>query len=184
MSEKTISLSRLVEIVIGLCRFRGGPQDLPHSSGLLVGMLVAAVLLDYASGSLLGFDDTLLARSLLSISLLLALCWTALSIRGLGNRYLQTMTALVSCSMAFSLLILPLAWLFGNPQGAEVILTPAQIMVAWLGLGVLIWKIAVDAHIVRQAIDAPFWLGLMLAISWAIADYALSRLIFFNDAAM
>lgn len=178
MSEESFSLSRLVESVVGMCRFRGGPQDLPHSSGLLVALLVAAVLLDYGSGNLLGFDDTLLARSLLSISLLLALCWTALSIRGLSNRYVQTATALVSCSMAFSLLILPLAWFFGNPQGSEVVLTPAQVMVVWLGLGVLLWKVGVDAHIVRQAIDAPYWLGLLIAISWAIADYALSRALF------
>lgn len=182
MSERPISLSRLVETVTGLCRFRGGPQDLPYSSGLLIGLLLAAVALDYASGNLLGFDETLLARSLLSISLLLALCWTALSIRGMGNRYVQTATALVSCSMAFSLLILPLAWFFGSPEGAEAILTPAQVMVAWLGLGVLIWKIAVDAHIVRQAIDAPFWLGLLIAVSWAVADFALSRAIFASAA--
>jgi hypothetical protein len=135
-------------------------------------------MLDYGSGNLLGFDETLLARSLLSISLLLALCWTALSIRGLGNRFVQTASALVSCSMAFSLLILPLAWFFGNPQGEEVVLTPGQLMIAWLGLGVLFWKVAVDAHLVRQAIDAPYWLGLLLAISWAIADFALSRALF------
>ena len=182
MNEKPFQLARLSEIVVGLCRFRSGPQDLPCSSGLLIAVLGASVLLDYGSGSLLGYDDTLLARSLLSISLLLALCWTALSIRGLGNRFVQTATALVACSMAFSLLILPLAWLFGDPQGSEVILAPAQVMIVWLGLAVLIWKVAVDAHIVRQAIDAPYWLGLLLAISWAIADYALSRALFGDGA--
>jgi len=183
MSEKPLSLARLCEVVVGLCRFRGGPQDVPYSSGWLVALIGATVLLDYGSGEFLGFDDTLLARSLLSISLLLALCWTALSIRGLGNRYVQTATALVGCSIAFSLLILPLAWIFGNPQGAEVVLTPAQVSIVWLGLGVLIWKVAVDAHIVRQAIDSTYWLGLLLAISWSIADYALSRALF-SDAAM
>lgn len=178
MSESPFSLASLVRIVVGTCRFRGGPQDLPYSSGLLVGLLVAAVLLDHASGTLLGYDDTLLARSLLSLSLLLALCWTALSIRGLGNRFVQTATALVACSMAFSLLILPLAYFFGDPQGSEIALSPLQALIAWLGLGVLVWKVAVDAHIVRQAIDAPYWLGLLLAMSWAIADFALSRALF------
>lgn len=182
MSEKPFALARLVEIVVGICRFRGGPQDLPFSSRLLIALIGAAVLTDYGSGHLLGFDDTLLARSLLSMSLLLALCWTALSIRSLGNRYVQTATALVSCSMAFSLLILPLAWFFGNPQGNDVTLSPVQVTIVWLGLGLLIWKVAVDAHIVRQAIDAPYWLGLMLAISWAIADYALTRAMFSDVA--
>ncbi|MEZ5460895.1 hypothetical protein [Dokdonella sp.] len=183
MSEKSFTFARVVEIVVGLCRFRGGPQDLPYSGALLIALLGASVMLDYGSGSLLGYDDTLLARSLLSISLLMALCWTALSIRGLANRFVQTATALVSCSMAFSLLILPLAWFFGNPQGEDVILTPAQVLIVWLGLGVLFWKVAVDAHVVRHAIDAPYWLGLLLAVSWAIADFALSRALFSEVAA-
>ena len=98
------------------------------------------------------------------------------------KRLPATIMALVACAMAFSVLILPLALLFGNPQGEEVILTRAQTLIVWLGLGTLIWKIAVDAHIVRQAIDAPYWLGFLLALSWTIADFALSRVLFSSAA--
>ena len=57
-------------------------------------------------------------------------------------------------------------------------LSPQQTLIVWLGLGVLVWKIAVDAHNVRQAIEAPFWLGFLLALAWAVADFAFSRILF------
>lgn len=171
-------MSELIGQIINLCRFRGGPQDLPHKPGLLIGMLVASVILDLSSANLLDIGDNALARSLFSTSLLLALCWIALGIRGMLARFVQTAIALVGCAMIFSIVIVPLAWLFGKPDGAEAVLSPQQILVAWLGLGVLVWKIAVDAHNVRQAIEAPFWLGFALALAWSVADFALSRVLF------
>lgn len=171
-------MSEFVIRIANLCRFRGGPQDLPHNQNLLVVLLAASVILDLTTANLLDIGDNALARSLFSTSLLLALCWIALGIRGMLTRYIQTATALVACSMVFSVLIVPLAWLFGTPESAEAVLTPQQTLAAWLGLGVLMWKIAVDAHNVRQAIDGPFWLGFSLALAWAVADFALSRILF------
>jgi hypothetical protein len=172
----------LASRIIGLCRFRGGPQDLPCKPGLLIALLMASVALDLTSATLVDVGDNALARSLFSTSLLLALCWIALAIRGLRNRYIQTAIALVACSMVFSILIVPLAFFFGPPQDSTRTLTSGQTLLAWLGLGVLAWKIAVDAHNVRQAIDAPFGLGVGLALAWFIADIALSRLLFPNAA--
>ena len=171
-------MSDFVVRIANLCRFRGGPQDLPHSPNLLIVLLAASVILDLSTANLLEIGDNALARSLFSTALLLALCWIALGIRGMLHRYIQTAIALVACSMVFSVLIVPLSWLFGKPAGAEAVLTPLQTLVAWLGLGVLIWKIAVDAYNIRQAIDAPFWLGFSLALAWSVADFSLSRILF------
>ncbi|MBL0163562.1 MAG: hypothetical protein IPP82_07945 [Xanthomonadales bacterium] len=171
-------MSELLARIANLCRFRGGPQDLPHNPRLLIVLLAASIILDLTTANLLDIGDDALARSLFSTTLLLALCWLALAIRGLLSRYVQTAIALVGCSMVFSVLIIPLAWLFGTPENAEAVLSPAQTLIAWLGLGVLVWKITVDAHNVRQAIDAPFWLGFSLALAWAVADFALSRILF------
>lgn len=164
--------------IINLCRFRGGPQDLPHQPGLLLVLLAASVALDLGTSTLLEVGDNALGRSLFSTLLLLTLCWIALAIRGLTSRYVQTATALIACSMVFSVLIVPLALLFDEPAGPDKILTPMQTLIAWLGLGVLVWKISVDAHNVRQAIDASFWIGFALVLSWSIADIALGRVLF------
>ncbi|WP_325138390.1 hypothetical protein [Dokdonella sp.] len=178
MTEAPNSGPGLLARILNLCRFRGGPQDLPHKQGLLVALLVMSVVLDLSTASLFDIGSSALGRSLFSTSLLLGLCWTALVIRGLRNRFVQTAIALIACSMVFSMLILPLAWLFGTPAESDKLLSPVQTLVAWLALGVLVWKVAVDAHNVRQAIDAPFWIGMSLALAWAIADFALSRLLF------
>ena len=164
--------------VANLCRFRGGPQDLPHQPGLLIALLVASVALDLGSAALLDLGESALGRSLFSTALLLVLCWIALAIRGLRNRYVQTATALIVCSMVFSMLIVPIAMLLGEPATPEQTLTPMQTLLAWLGLGVLVWKISVDAHNMRQAIDASFWIGFALVLSWSIADFALGRVLF------
>lgn len=164
--------------IANLCRFRGGPQDLPHNPGFLVALLVASVALDLVTATILEIGDSAPARSLFSTALLLALCWLALAIRGLLSRYVQTATALISCSMVFSLIIVPLALLFGPPASPEEKLTPIQTMLALLGLGVLIWKISVDANNMRQAIDASFWIGFALVLSWSVADFALGRVLF------
>ena len=157
---------------------RGGPQDMAHSPKLLVVLIIASVLLDLSLGSLIDYEGPLLARSLLSMVLLLALSWTALSLRGMLHRYVQTASALVLCAMFFSIIVLPLAMAFGTPPAADEPLNSAQMLIALSGLAIVIWKIWVDAHIVRQAIDAPLSLGIMLALSWAIADWALGQAIF------
>jgi hypothetical protein len=151
---------------------------MPHSPKLLITLIVSSVLLDLGIGRLIGYEGNLLGRSLLSIVLLLALSWTALTMRGMLHRYVQTASALLLCAMAFSVLMLVLALAFGSAPTPDATLNGAQMLIAWLGLAVLVWKIWVDAHIVRQAIDAPISLGVMLALSWAIADWALGQAIF------
>lgn len=178
MTEAPNSEPGLLARILNLCRFRGGPQDLPHRSGLLIALLGVSVALDLATSHLFEIRSSALGRSLFSTSLLLGLCWMALSIRGLRNRFVQTAIALIACSMVFSLLIVPLAALFGSPADEDAVLSPAQTLLAWLALIVLVWKIGVDAHNVRQAIDAPFWMGMSLALAWTIADFALSRILF------
>ncbi len=145
---------------------------------MLIALLAVSVALDLGTSSLFDIGDSALGRSLFSTSLLLALCWIALVIRRLRSRFVQTATALIACSLVFSILVVPLALLFGTPADTDKVLSPAQTLLAWLALGVLVWKVAVDAHNVRQAIDAPFWMGMSMALAWSIADFALSRLLF------
>ncbi|HET6546081.1 MAG TPA: hypothetical protein VFG55_04960 [Rhodanobacteraceae bacterium] len=167
-----------LRLVRDLCQLRRGPQDLAYSPLLLLVLVVASVLLDMALGGVLEVKGSVLPRSLLSTALILALCWTALAARGLGNRFVQAGSALVACAMAFSLLMLPIAALTGTPPATPEQLTPLQVLLAWLALAIIVWKLSVDAHILRHALDAPFALGFLLALAWALADWALGRAVF------
>ena len=157
--------NRRVEIALARARFQRDCESLQH--------LVRRATDDMDA-------DDALARSLVSTLLVLGLCWIALSVRQLGNRYVQTASALVACSIVFSLLVLPLAMLAG-PMPNDGLLTPLQTLLVWVMFAIFVWSVLVDAHIIRRALDAPFGLGVALAIAWTIADWALGHALF--DAA-
>lgn len=181
MARRDPPFARFAFLVRDLCQLRRGPDEVPYSPALLGLLVGASVLLDVLAGSLLGRAGDVLPRSLVSTGLVLALCWIALFIRRLGNRYVQTASALVACSIVFSLLILPFAWLAGPAPTPPAPLSPLQTLLWWAMLAIIIWNLAVNAHIVRRALDAPFAFGLALAFAWALADWALGHALF--DAA-
>ena len=98
----------LVTRVLDLCRLRGDPQELPYSPTLLVQMLVVATAIDGFTGSILGEGGEGLLHSLLASVVVFGLCWVALAIRGLGNRYVQTAIALAGSGIVVSLAQLPI----------------------------------------------------------------------------
>ena len=179
MNRHESPLVRLALLVRDICQLRRGPEEIPYSRRLLVVLIGASLALDVLSERVLGGHDAL-ARSLVSTLLVLGLCWIALSVRQLGNRYVQTASALVACSIVFSLLVLPLAFLAG-PMPGDATLTPLQTLIVWASFAIFVWSVLVDAHIIRRALDAPFGLGVALALAWTIADWALGHALF--DAA-
>jgi len=179
MTDRPSPFASFALLVRDLCQLRRGPEEIAYSPVLLGVLIGLSVLIDVASGSLFpGVADDVLARSLVSTGLLLALCWIALRIRRLDNRYVQTACALIACSIVFSLLVLPLAWLAGPAPSAPAQLTPLQTLLWWGMLALLVWNLAVNAHIMRRALDAPFALGLALAFAWAVAGWAVGHALF------
>jgi hypothetical protein len=181
MSRRESTLVYLALLVRDLCQLRRGPEEVPYSKPLLGLLVGVSILLDVATAAVLGGSTDVLPRSLVSTGLVLALCWIALSIRHLGNRYVQTASALVACSMVFSLLILPFAWLAGPTPSPPAELSPLQVLLGWAMLAIIVWNLAVNAHIVRRALDAPFALSFALVLAWALADWAIGHVLF--DAA-
>ena len=171
-------ISALAKTVVELCRLRRGPQDLPYSRNLPALLIAASVVVDVLVGDALHDTGNTFARSLLSTGVVLGLCWGALAIRGLHNRYVQTATALLACSLVFSLLLLPLALLAGPPPASADQLSGLQVLLGWLTIALLVWQISVYAHIMRHAMDASFGLAFALVLSWALAYWALDRLLF------
>lgn len=178
MTRRESRAADLTVIVFEMCQLRRGPDDMPYSKALFVVLIGASIVLDVVIGAFGDGVPDALSRSLLSTGLVLALCWIALALRHLGNRYLQTASALVACSIVFSLLILPLAWLSGPVPSPPAPLTSMQMLLGWLMLAIVAWNLVVEAHIVRRALDAPFALGLALALAWFVADLALERALF------
>lgn len=171
-------VARFIQLVLSWCRLRGSPADAPWSTNWLVAMLLVSLLLDVASGSWLGIPGNVPARSLLSSAVLLTLVWLALGWRRRQARFVQTGIALLACALVFSLLMLPVALAVGLPSADTQPLSPQQAMLVWLALGIVLWKLVVDAHILRAALEVPAWSAMLIAAGFAMTDWVIGNALF------
>jgi hypothetical protein len=171
------SFNALARLVLDLCRLRGGPEDVAYSPQLLGILIGASIALDALVGAALGDAAGAAADSMLSAGVVLALCWVALSIRRLGNRYVQTASALLATGLVFSLLQGIVAWLAGPAPADTAAPDGARLFLDCVALAFFIWGVAVYAHIVRRALNAPTALAVALVVSWILAYWALDRVL-------
>ncbi len=145
-------LSRLVGIVL----LRQGPQDLPAGQSLLP--VCMALYLIVTTFSLSIGETPANPVGLLGVALLLPLIlsWIVLRMRARVARWQQTVAALFGTSAVLSALNLP----FAAQTGGDEVSAPVGLAL----LGIFFWKLAVDGHIWRHALDVAFSTGLAIAV--------------------
>lgn len=157
-----------------LCLLRGGPEQVPYSSRLTLGVLAAwlAAALPLAlaipgleSGRALTFVLCTLAVEWLGVSLLLR--W-----RNHGARLLQTMTALLGADLLLNLMSWPLVLPFAGEQ------TSAAVYAAVAQLLLFGWSVAVKGHILRAALDVPRAVGVLAALLLVLLNMMVAGLLF------
>jgi len=155
-------LGALIHPFIRICLLRMKPQDLPASGTLLAlalaahtvaGAAVAAVNLRFGQALAAGVVDT---------ALMCALTTGLLMLRTLRERTVQTLTALAGAGTVIGVVAYPVSlWL----HGAQEANAPAPGLAVLL-LAVLGWSLTVSAHIFRHAISTPFYIGLLVSITF------------------
>ena len=138
------------------------PQDLPSSTTLLVIVLatntalsvcVAAVDLRFGPAFVAGITDTALMCGLTTA--LLMLC-------KLQERAVQTLTALAGAGTVIGFVAFPISlWLHDAKAANE----PSAALLVLL-LAVLAWSLTVSGHILRHALSAPFYVGLLVSVGF------------------
>jgi hypothetical protein len=155
----------LLTALRGLCLLRIGPQDLPYSPGLFGALVVANVLLDALVGALLGKLGEALTASLLTAAVTLGFVYLLLRINSRAARFVQTGTALAAAALVFSVLAVPAQVALTPMPTDPAALAPSQAL-ALLGVVALgAWSLAVSAHILRNALERPFFHGLLMALA-------------------
>lgn len=147
-----------------ICLLKRRPQDLP-GSGAFFCMCAAAYALssfiltlayqDIQKSALVAFIDA--GLTILITYLLL------LAIRK-PQRNLQTGTALLGTGTIFSLLAMPLYYLLAVPaigQSGNPVLT----FLVWI---LIVWNIAVMAHILKHALTVSYPMGVLVALMYII----------------
>ena len=154
---------------------RRGPQDAPHSPRLLIALCAVTLLLQMAIARVLNVEGETLGAGIVALAFNLGLMYLLLSLRKLGNRFVQSALTLLGVAMLFQLLSLPIVLLAGgHPPNAGDHLTPLQVLLGLVSLPILVWKLIVDAHILRHSLNVPFISGVIIAVCWIIAELILA----------
>lgn len=157
----------LLKVFWDIALWRRGPRDLPPSGGLLA---VAALL--YAATSaiqslLIDGPALAFARGVADLAFTTGAFWLCLAIGRRGHRLPQTLTAVYGTG---TLLALPMIVLFllADALGPD---GPVAGAVKLLLLPLLIWGVAVLAHIARQALEAPLAVGVAVSTTYYLVGY-------------
>jgi len=172
-------MSALLSILIGLCLLRRGPQDLPYSPALTRNLVLVAFAIDLLYVSLLDVEQPL-PRLLFALAMSLGVPWLLLQLRGRTARYAQTVGAIAGTGALFTLLFLPVAlWTRQFAAlGPGVEPSGEQMLAGWIVLLLLGWRLAVNGHVLRHALDLPRWAGALIAIAWFLVEFSLDRRLF------
>lgn len=139
---------------------RRAPQDDGYSPQALAGALVAYLCVDLLQASSSSAWRVAWAITLTDTLVMVLFSWAVLQIAGKPARLVQTLTALTGTGVLLGLLGVPLVWQAAraHQDGGSA---SAAVLLGWLVL--LIWAVAVQAHIFRHALSTRYGYGLMLA---------------------
>jgi len=166
-----------VPILRDVMLLRRGPQDMPYSPPLLVTIGALCVLVQLIVTLMRGQPaGAVTLGAMLWLAFTLGALRLILQLRGFGNRFVQAATTLLGCNLVFTIFAIPVALLAGEPPTSPEAMTPGQILAGLVSLPLLLWKIAVDAHVFRHSFGIPFLSGIVIALLWIVAALALSGL--------
>lgn len=173
-------------VLLGICRFRRGPEDMPYSPPLLIALLIGCAALQAGFNLYNGATPGVVAAVVTGGLGFLGALYLLLSGRGKSARFVQTLTALAAVYLLFGVVLdalisgLSLAALSkqllehpGNPPALtawQTLLIPGVTVLA-------LWEFGVCAGILRRALEVPLAgavlaLLLLLLADWFVAGMA------------
>ncbi len=170
-------MQNLLFLLRDIIQLRRGPQDVPYSPALLAAGYAAALVLEVVVAALFDAPGNALAVGAVTLALHLSILYILLLARGFPNRFVQSGSTLIWCAVVFTLALLPAVVVTGvgpvTPD--QITLVGGLLRVAMIGLS--IWKVVVDAHILRNSLSISFGAGFGVAIVWALVEFAITRAI-------
>jgi len=155
---------QLSKIFWDICRLRSGPQALPVRFYFLIVVVLAAIIVDSFSSSILIPRLTSLEITMTIVIyniVLLAAVYFLLKLVGYVERGLQTITAIAGSGLFISLVLMPaLLMLNASPQEVKPF--------GFLILADNIWRLAVNAHIFRHALSVNVFMSMIISISYLL----------------
>lgn len=143
-------LAESLRVLVGITRFRSGPQDLPVSPRLLVVMVVLSIIPDLLV-SALGPATNVNPLIPVAISTVFTLAWygAMLKLAGKPERFLQTLTAIFGVQFVLTPALVFVGWFFATYQH-----DPGwQVTASFLALIIAVWVLVILVRVLRAATE-------------------------------
>lgn len=173
-------MNSTLKTFLDILSLRAGPEDLPSSPRLLVGVFVLLVVLQSGFGAWLMPDEAaLLPQALLSG--LVSLGWLALVLRLFGKpeRFLQTATAMLGVACAFAPIAIPVLATVRPTPGQPVAVSP----LAMLAFLISLYLIYINGRILHAALERPLAQCIILFLLGELMVFALMVTLGFGASA-
>lgn len=164
---------------------RRGPQDLPFSPNLLGTVFIVDVALSALMEYQLGLGDGALLRNIAATALGLGVIYLMLYAKQLQARFIQAGLAFLLVSVVFTTLIVILFTVLAPlplPGTKPEDVTGAQLLTMLAFFALALWKLAVDAHVLRHALEIRYLLALPMALGLHFAISVLVAALFGSAA--
>jgi len=159
----------LIKLFIDIVLFRRGPQDVP-ASPLMLGLCMLVYL---SIGEVMLLMEESLLRATLQVGLdavmLAGFVAVTLKFAGYGERVLQTLSALLGVDALISMIAFPvMISLSSGPERGG----------GYLLVMLMVWHLAVMAHIFRHALSRSWWVGYAVAMVYTLLSFQILQLLF------
>ena len=167
-------MQALLNLYLDICLLRKGPQDLPMSQVLLKLSLTIYALSSWLILLVVTGPFDALLQALVDSALLAAMTYGVLISARYSARFVQTLSALAGTGALLGVVALPIfIWIDqemarnGNPGLPRLFF-----------LGLVVWNIAVIAHVLHHALSVNRWVGLIYALGYFLVSMLIMQLLF------
>jgi hypothetical protein len=163
-------MREIISLFVQIALLKRGPQDLPASRTLLLLSVCVYATLTALVSELLGGTSLLP----LAAEVAFTLAWYAalLGLFGRRERFLQTATAIFAIQTLIMQPLLLTVWLMRR-YGQDA---TWQLPIAVAAMGVIIWMVAANSHVVKAALEFPS----AASVGLVILEIACGQLLLFT----
>ncbi len=164
----------LIRAFVDICLLRRGPQDLPTSGFLLYLTLVTYTVSGFLQALGVYPVGTAAMASITDTALLALLTLSLLYMNGLGVRVPQTLSALAGTGTVVVILaMIPTYWMY-SAQARNSDHTMSSVLL----LVLTVWYLMVMGHIIRSALSTRMFVGVVVAIMYALVAWTVQIRLF------
>ncbi|MCX7101980.1 MAG: hypothetical protein NTX38_10970 [Methylobacter sp.] len=153
----------IIKLLLDVCLFKKGPQDVPFSLWLLRVLILVDVCVSFLMVSIHTDWFPSLLQAIVSAGLIFSFSWFMLYLTNKRQRINQVTSAFLGTDTLISF--------FALPGMASMAFGSAAVLAFIVTIALMIWHWAVTGHIIRNALGQTWAFSLGLAFLYLLGSY-------------